>query len=198
MISIDNDLLTNYDKIIGYCFDIFQKKQSDYGPTWLINRRSSLIDEIWRKAKRIRSLEEQDDKAYIPEGRDVEYVGIINYCIMYLIRQDKENNIPDDDDILENLSILENIKDETLFMAYKKVSDEIRDLLYKKNSDYGDAWKSMSLYSMTDQAIIRVYRIKTIMGNGGKSLISEGVSSQLQDIVNYCVFALIKMESKLF
>ncbi len=189
-----DSLLKSYDKIIDYSFDVFEKKQKDYGPTWILNRYSSLIDEIWRKAKRIRTLEENgENNSLIKEGRDVEYIAIINYCIMCLIRLG-DYGLPKDSDVLEDLSRLESVSDEKLFAAYKDVAAKIRELLRRKNTDYGDAWKSMGIYSMTDQVIIRVYRIKTMLANGGKCEISEGIDAQLQDIINYCVFALIKLE----
>ena len=189
-----DSLLKSYDKIIDYSFGVFEKKQKDYGPTWILNRYSSLIDEIWRKAKRIRTLEENgENNSLIKEGRDVEYIAIINYCIMCLIRLG-DYGLPKDSEVLEDLSRLESVSDEKLFAAYKDVAAKIRELLRRKNTDYGDAWKSMGIYSMTDQVIIRVYRIKTMLANGGKCEISEGIDAQLQDIINYCVFALIKLE----
>ncbi len=193
LLVMNNDLFSSYDKITDKCFEIFEKKQKDYGPTWILNRYSSLIDEIWRKAKRIRTLEENgEENALINEGRDVEYLAIINYCVMCLIRLG-DYGLPADSEVLEDLSKLDSVTNDQLFTAYKSVTAEIRELLYRKNNDYGDAWRSMGIYSMTDQVLIRVYRIKTILSNGGKCEISEGVDSQLKDIINYCVFALIKL-----
>ena len=189
---MSDTLLKDYDRIIDYSFGIFEKKQRDYGPTWILNRYSSLIDEIWRKAKRIRTLEENGN-SLIKEGREVEYIAIINYCIMCLIRLG-DYGVPKDSEVLEDLSRLDDVSDEMLFAAYKDVAAQIRELLRRKNTDYGDAWKSMGVHSMTDQVIIRVYRIKTILSNDGKCEISEGIDAQLQDIINYCVFALIKLE----
>lgn len=191
---MENQLLRDFDKIIDYCFQLFQSKNQDYGPTWLLYRYTSINDEIWRKAKRIRTLEEHFDVTCIPEGRDVEYIGIINYCIMFLI---KLNNMPDFPSLINDLNIIESIDDNLVYSAYKKEISLIRELLIKKNTDYGDAWKSMSLSSMTDQVIIRVYRIRRIINNGGNVKVSEGIPAQLYDIINYCVFALIKMNTKL-
>ena len=192
---MDNQLLISFNRIFEYCFQLFKNKNSDYGPTWLLYRYQSLNDEIWRKAKRIRTLEEHADMACIPEGRDVEYVGIINYCIMFLIKLETSEGIPAYDDFTEELSILDTLDEEVIFKAYKNNVDKIRSLLIKKNTDYGDAWKSMSIGSMTDQVIIRVYRIRRILLNKGNCKVSEGVVSQLYDIINYCVFALIKMDT---
>lgn len=194
---MENELLHKFDKIFDYCFDLFKSKNSDYGPTWLLYRYQSLNDEIWRKAKRIRTLEEHNDNACIPEGRDVEYVGIINYCIMFLIRLGDVKGIPSVAEITETAADFDNIDADTLYNAYKENVSQIRDLLVKKNTDYGDAWKSMSIVSMTDQVIIRVYRIRKILSNGGVCLVSEGIASQLNDIINYCIFALIKLDTGL-
>lgn len=194
---MQDNLLEKFDKIFDYCFKLFKDKNHDYGPTWLLYRYQSLNDEIWRKAKRIRTLEEHKDKAAIPEGRDAEYIGIINYCIMFLIRLQDVKGIPSVNETVENISNFESISDDVLYNAYQSHIFQIKDLLIKKNTDYGDAWKSMSIVSMTDQVIIRVYRIKKILSNGGDCLVSEGIESQLNDIINYCVFALIKMDTDL-
>ena len=195
---MEPQLLNTFDKILTYCFRLFKSKNSDYGPTWLLYRFQSLNDEIWRKAKRIRTLEEHNDRACIPEGRDIEYVGIINYCIMFLIKLNPSVGIPSFNDVTENLELLDEIDEDILYNAYQSYISEVRNLLVKKNTDYGDAWKSMSLMSMTDQVIIRVYRIRKILMNNGKCAVSEGITAQLHDIINYCVFALIKMDTDLF
>ena len=187
------ELLAQFDKTRAYCFELFKAKNADYGPTWLLYRPQSLNDEIWRKAKRIRTLEEHGDRACIHEGRDVEYVGIINYCIMFLIKLQSAPGLPSEADLTDDISVLDGIGEDVLTAAYQAQMDQVRTLLIRKNTDYGDAWKSMSLGAMTDQVIIRVYRIRKILANGGKCSVSEGVSAQLHDVINYCVFALIKM-----
>ena len=143
-------------------------------------------------------MEEHKDRACIPEGRDIEYIGIINYCIMFLIRLENIKGIPSIDKITEEVLEFEKINDDILFDAYQNNVSIIKELLIKKNTDYGDAWKSMSIISMTDQVIIRVYRIRKILLNDGRCSVSEGIPAQLNDIINYCVFALIKMNSDLF
>lgn len=194
---MDKNLLKKFDKIFDYCFNLFKDKNNDYGPTWLLYRYQSLNDEIWRKAKRIRTLEENKDKACIPEGRDIEYIGIINYCIMFLIRLENIKEIPSINKITEEMADFENISDDILYDAYLNNVTIIKELLIKKNTDYGNAWQNMSIISMTDQVIIRVYRIKKILSNNGQCLVSEGISAQLNDIINYCIFALIKMNTEL-
>lgn len=193
----DQRLLDQFDRIFDYCFRIFRDKNADYGPTWLLYRYQSLNDEIWRKAKRIRTLEEHGDRARVPEGRDVEYVGVINYCIMFLIKLEGLAGVPAGADVAEDLSALDGLDENVLYQAYQANVSGIRELLIRKNADYGDAWRSMSLASMTDQIIIRSYRVRKILSNGGNCLVSEGIAAQLRDIINYCVFALIKMDAKL-
>lgn len=190
-------LFHQFDQILDYCFRLFQSKNADYGPTWLLYRFSSLNDEIWRKAKRIRTLEEHHDQACIPEGRDAEYVGIINYCMMFLIKLDTLSGIPSNEDLTSDLSVLDTIDEAVIYQAYQTHIGTVKDLLVRKNTDYGDAWRSMSLTSMTDQIIIRVYRIRKILSNRGECTVSEGIDAQLHDMINYSIFALIKMESEL-
>lgn len=190
-------LFDQFDQILDYCFHLFQDKNADYGPTWLLYRYSSLNDEIWRKAKRIRTLEEHHGQACIPEGRDTEYVGIINYCIMFLIKLDASAGIPSNEDLTNDLSVLDGIGESVIFQAYQTHIKAVKELLARKNTDYGDAWRSMSLTSMTDQIIIRVYRIRKILLNQGECAVSEGIDAQLHDMINYSIFALIKMESGL-
>lgn len=191
-----SELFSQFDRIFDHCFRLFKIKNADYGPTWLLFRNPSLNDEIWRKAKRIRTLEEHHDQACIPEGRDVEYIGIINYCIMFLIKLDPSAAFPTNDEIIKDLSSFNDIDENVLYSAYQRQVGIIKDLLIKKNTDYDDAWKNMSITSMTDQVIIRVYRIRKLLVNNGKASASEGITAQLHDIVNYCIFALIKMETK--
>ena len=192
---MNTQLYDCFDNIFDYCFRLFKDKNKDYGLSWLLYRYQSLNDEIWRKAKRIRTLEEHDDQACIPEGRDVEYVGIINYCIMFLIKLEHSLTELSDEQIVENLAVLDGIGEEQVHQAYSMHAAKVKALLIRKNTDYGDAWQSMSLAAMTDQVIIRVYRIRKILENKGVLLSSEGIEAQLHDIINYSVFALIKMQT---
>lgn len=192
---MNEQLMRSFDSIFEYCLRLFRDKNTDYGPTWLLYRNTSINDEIWRKAKRIRTLEENGGASCIPEGRDVEYVGIINYCVMFLMKLGA--GLPGDEELMNNLSLLDTVDENRLLSCYQKQVSVIRELLIQKNTDYGDAWKSMSLASMTDQVIIRVYRIRKILSNGGVCQVSEGIVSQLYDIINYSVFALIKMGTEL-
>lgn len=194
---MNDQLIDSFNRIFEHAYRLFQDKNADYGPTWLLYRPQSLNDEIWRKAKRIRTLEEHDGRSCIPEGRDSEYIGIINYCIMFLMKLDTGLDIPSDQELVENISILDTVSEDTILAAYRRNTETVRDLLIRKNTDYGDAWRSMTLGSMTDQVIIRVYRIRKILSRNGSCRVSEGIASQLQDIINYCVFALIKMDAEI-
>ena len=189
------DLIEKFNSITQTCFELFVKKNADYGPTWLLYRFQSINDEIWRKVKRIRTLEQNNDNAHIREERDSEYIGIINYSIMFLIKL-SDCTLPSSDELVNDISLMHEIDNNDLFSKYTKIVDNIRDLLIKKNHDYGDAWQSMTLHSMTDQIIIRNYRIRKILENNGQCTVSEGIASQLCDIINYSVFGLIKMENE--
>jgi len=182
-----------YDKIIVECKQLFLNKLSDYGPSWILFRLPSLTDQILIKAKRIRRLEELKGKSMIPESIDVEYRGILNYCVMALIKLWFSEKIPSSDSFLAgnievNPSILENL--------YDQVVKRTKELMYRKNHDYGEAWKEMRITSITDQILVKIYRIKTIEGNKRKLLTSEDIDAQYSDILNYCVFALIKLRTQ--
>lgn len=182
-----------YDKIIVECKQLFLNKLSDYGPSWILFRLPSLTDQILIKAKRIRRLEELKGESMIPESIDVEYRGILNYCVMALIKLWFSEKIPSSDSFLAgnievNPSILENL--------YDQVVKRTKELMYRKNHDYGEAWKEMRITSITDQILVKIYRIKTIEGNKRKLLTSEDIDAQYSDILNYCVFALIKLRTQ--
>ena len=182
-----------YDKIIVECKQLFLNKLSDYGPSWILFRLPSLTDQILIKAKRIRRLEELKGESMIPESIDVEYRGILNYCVMALIKLWFSEKIPSSDSFLAgnievNPSILENL--------YDQVVKRTKELMYRKNHDYGEAWKEMRITSITDQILVKIYRIKTIEENKRRLLTSEDIDAQYSDILNYCVFALIKLRTQ--
>jgi uncharacterized membrane protein len=171
-----------YDEIIGSAREIFLKKNKDYGTSWRILRSSSLTDQIFIKAQRIRSIEEKGGVKMVNESIDNEFLGIINYCIIALIQTGAEsNNEPD----LNSSEVLKHFD----FHA-----QEAKRLMENKNHDYGEAWRSMRISSMTDLILMKLLRIKQIEDNRGETLISEGVQANYYDIINYAVFALIKMK----
>ncbi len=170
-----------YDKVITTCRNLFEKKMTDYGSAWRILRLPSLTDQIFIKAQRIRTLQELK-VAKIDEGEVSEFIGIINYSIMALIQLDlgvaKE---PD----LNTKQALE---------LYQKHSDTTKSLMENKNHDYGEAWREMRVSSLTDLILQKLLRVKQIEDNKGKTLVSEGIDANYQDMVNYAIFALILIE----
>ena len=171
--------INNYKKVINICKDIYIKKSKDYGSSWRILRTTSLTDQIFIKAQRIRSVQEKK-KMKVEEKIENEFIGIINYCIMAIIQMEYES-----DEIEIGVEKLEKL--------YDKYSLEIMELLSNKNHDYDEAWKEMRISSMTDIILMKLYRTKQIESNNGKTLISEGIKANYQDIVNYSIFCLIKL-----
>lgn len=170
-----------YDHVISVCQDIFTKKMQDYGIAWRILRPSSMTDQIYIKAQRIRSIE-QKGVSKIDEGVRSEYIGIVNYCIMGIIQLEK--GISDSEDLTE---------DETLRL-YVKHFNEAKELMMAKNHDYDEAWRNMRMSSYTDLILMKLKRTKQIEDNLGKTIISEGIDANYLDMINYAVFALIKIE----
>ena len=159
----------NYKKIIEICKDIYLKKSKDYGSAWRILRVPSLTDQIFIKAQRIRSIQEKN-KMKVNENIEDEFIGIINYCVIAIIQLEYKGK-----DIEIEIKELEKL--------YDKYSNEIMDLLVNKNHDYDEAWKEMRISSMTDIILMKLYRTKQIESNKGKTLISEGVKANYQDIL---------------
>lgn len=179
--------INEFSQIIALCKDEFIKKNKDYGSSWRIYRLSSLTDKIFIKAKRIRTIQEKGKQA-IEDGIVSEFKAIINYCLMALIQNslDKESN----DISFESI----NLPIEKIIQLYEENTEEIASLLKKKNHDYGEAWRDMRVESMTDEILTKLFRIKQIENNQGKTEVSEGVISNYQDILNYAIFCLIKLD----
>jgi len=167
-----------FDFVIKNCLEIFSKKMKDYGSAWRILRLPSLTDQIYIKAQRIRSIQNNKTQK-IEEGQASEFVGIINYSVMSLIQIDL--GVVDEPDM--------NI--DTAIINYKKHIEIVKSLMKDKNHDYGEAWRDMRISSLTDLIIQKLLRVKQIEDNNGETLISEGVDANYQDIINYSVFALI-------
>lgn len=172
--------LKQYDEVIAVCRSLFEKKMSDYGSAWRILRLPSLTDQIFIKAQRIRSLQENDTKK-IDEDERSEFIGIINYSIMALIQI--ERGIAEQPD-LELKTSLE------LYDKHIKIT---KDLMQNKNHDYGEAWREMRVSSLTDLILQKLLRVKQIENNKGKTLVSEGIDANYQDMINYAVFAMIHL-----
>jgi hypothetical protein len=170
-----------YKEVIATCKTLFEKKTRDYGTAWRILRLPSITDQIFIKAQRIRSIQEKGAQKVDDPIKD-EFVGIINYCIIALIQIDINDN-----------TRLE-MKFEELETFYDKAVRETFDLLQNKNHDYGEAWREMRVTSITDIILMKLLRVKQIEDNAGKTLVSEGVKANYQDMINYSVFALIKLK----
>ena len=175
--------MKSYDEALAKCSSLFMKKASDYGASWRILRTSSLTDQLYIKASRIRSLEEKSERK-IDEGIEPEYVGLVNYSIMALIQLELG---PADKPDLEG---------EALSDFYNKYANETKQLMIAKNHDYGEAWREMRLTSITDLILVKLLRIRQIEDNDGKTIVSEGLDANYQDIINYALFALIKLKEE--
>ena len=170
-----------YDVASAKCKDIFIKKMNDYGCAWRILRLSSLTDQIFIKAQRIRSIEMKGSQRV---GEDIrnEFIGIVNYSIIALIQLEK--GIAEQPD-MENHEVQE---------LYEKYYIESKKLMKSKNHDYGEAWRDMRISSLTDLILQKLLRVKQIEDNQGKTLISEGIDANYFDMINYSIFALIKLK----
>lgn len=170
-----------FKHIVSICRNLFEKKLTDYGASWRILRPESVTDQILIKAKRIRSLE-QKGISRIDEGINSEFIGIVNYGVVGLIQLHLDSTDIVDLDIEEALSL------------YDKYINEATNLMFAKNHDYGEAWRSMRISSFTDLILVKLYRTKQIEDNEGQTLVSEGIDANYMDMINYSIFGLIKLE----
>ncbi|WP_449436094.1 DUF1599 domain-containing protein [Pedobacter steynii] len=172
-----------FDSVIAVCKSLFLKKTNDYGTAWRILRPASITDQIFIKAQRIRTLEE---KKVSKVGEDVvsEYIGIINYCAIAMMQLE----LGEDDPYELGVERVEKLFDEKV--------NGTKDLMFAKNHDYGEAWRDMRISSLTDLILMKILRVKQIEDNLGQTLASEGVNANYQDMLNYAVFALIKLGVK--
>jgi hypothetical protein len=170
-----------YDNVIGICRQLYNNKMKDYGSAWRILRLSSLTDQIFIKAQRIRSLQ-QNEVRKVDEDETGEFIGIINYSIMALIQLD--------------LGVVEqpDLDIERATQLYDEKVTLTKYLMEAKNHDYGEAWREMRVSSLTDLILQKLLRVKQIEDNKGKTIVSEGIDANYQDMINYSVFALILMQ----
>lgn len=175
--------LQQFDKIMASCREIFLNKHQDYGTSWRIFRPSSLTDQLFIKAKRLRSIEEKGQQL-VDDPLDDEYKGLINYSILAII----QSQLPASSGL--------NLDAEEVAALYDDEIAATRALLKKKNHDYGEVWRELRLTSITDLILAKLLRIKQIEDNQGQTLISEGQEGNYRDIINYAVFALILLEEK--
>jgi Nucleotide modification associated domain 1 len=172
-----------YDAIIKICRDLYSKKMKDYGSAWRILRLPSLTDQIFIKAQRIRSLQENEVRK-VDEDETGEFIGIINYAVMALIQLDKGVALQPDLYLTQAVALY----DEKINFTKKLMED--------KNHDYGEAWRDMRVSSLTDLILQKILRVKQIEDNKGVTLVSEGIDANYQDMINYAIFALILMDYK--
>lgn len=176
-----NDTTAEYNLVIKQCKELFLKKAKDYGTAWRILRLTSITDQLFIKAQRIRTLE-TTGVSKVDDDIPSEFIGIVNYCVIALIQEE----LGEDGQA--------SITFEQLEAKYNEKVKETYELMMNKNHDYGEAWRDMRVSSLTDLILMKILRVKQIEDNKGKTLASEGISANYQDMLNYAVFALIKLE----
>lgn len=169
-----------YQQIVQNCREIFKQKTTDYGTSWRIARASSLTDQIFIKANRIRTLQETNENK-VGESIEGEFGAIINYCVMAIIQ------------VRGNDQLGLELNEEQALLLYDAVVQEAYELMEKKNHDYGEAWRDMRVSSLTDMILMKLLRVKQIEDNDGKTIASEGIDANYFDMFNYAVFALIHL-----
>ncbi|MCM1152642.1 MAG: DUF1599 domain-containing protein [Muribaculum sp.] len=167
---------------IGRCREVFLKKMEDYGTSWRIMRPSSLTDQIYIKARRIRSLEDMEGPARVSEGIEPEFIGIVNYCAMGLIQLELGAGDP--------------LPHDEALRLYDKAVESATRLMLNKNHDYDEAWRLMRVSSFTDIILQKLLRTKEIEEHDGKVKVSEGIDANYMDMINYALFALIKIDEQ--
>lgn len=172
------DTSKQYDAVIEICRSLFLNKMKDYGCAWRILRVPSLTDQIFIKAQRIRSLQENEVRK-VDEDEKSEFIGIINYSIMALIQLEK------------GVAQQPDLDTKTATKLYNEHIAATKNLMLNKNHDYGEAWRDMRISSLTDLILQKILRVKQIEDNKGKTIVSEGIAANYQDMINYAVFAMI-------
>jgi len=178
---LEEQTVNEYRQVIGKCKDLFTKKTRDYGTAWRILRLPSITDQIFIKAQRIRSIQEKGDQK-VGDNITDEFVGIVNYCIIAMIQE----QLGDDEEL--------ELPYDQIVPMYDQAAEDTLGLLRNKNHDYGEAWREMRVASITDIILMKLKRVKQIEDNKGQTLVSEGVRANYQDMINYAVFCLIKLE----
>lgn len=175
------DTKQQFEHVMTVCRDLFAKKLHDYGAAWRIMRPSSVTDQLFIKANRIRSIEIKG-VTLVDEGIRPELIGIVNYGIIGLIQLELGYAETDDMDEKRALEL------------YDKYAKQTLELMLRKNHDYDEAWRSMRTTSYTDLILMKIYRTKQIESLSGETLVSEGIDANYMDMINYAVFGLIKLE----
>jgi hypothetical protein len=173
--------IQQYNTAVAKCKEIFLKKTKDYGTSWRVLRMISVVDQIFIKALRIRTIQEKKTQL-VGDSISSEFIGIVNYGVIGLIQI--ELGIP----------AVEDLDADQVSDLYSSHIGKVRDLMQEKNHDYGEAWRDMSQESFADLILVKLLRIRQILANDGKTIISEGIDANIHDIINYAVFALILIE----
>lgn len=181
-ISTLQSTIEQFDEQMAVCRELFEQKAQDYGTSWRILRPSSLTDQLYIKAKRIRSIEEKGEQR-VADSVKGDYMGLINYSIMALLQLE----LPVDSELEMPLG--------QLLKLYDAQVARSRELLLAKNHDYGEAWRDMRISSITDLILQKLLRVRQIENQGGQTLVSEGLDANYLDIINYAIFALIKLKA---
>jgi len=180
---MSDNTLREFNNAFSCCESIFEKKLRDYGTSWRVMRSSSITDQLLIKARRIRTLE-TGSTAMVDEGILPEFMAMVNYGIVGIIQ------------IRRGFSDFKDMSAEEALAEYRRERDAARELMVAKNHDYGEAWREMRVSSFTDIILTKLLRIKEIENNGGKTCVSEGVDSNYLDIINYSIFAIIKINTE--
>ncbi len=167
-----------YDTEIAVCRELFFKKMKDYGTAWRILRHSSITDQLYIKAQRIRSIQEKGISK-VDESINAEFIGIVNYAAIGLIQLEL------------GVSSESHTDESTTLFLYDKYIKQAKDLMSNKNHDYGEAWRDMRISSITDLILMKILRTKQIEDNQGQTMVSEGIDANYLDMINYAIFALI-------
>lgn len=177
-----NNTSAQFDEVILECRTLFENKLKDYGPAWRILRLPSLTDQLFIKAQRIRSLQENPVQR-VNEGQHSEFIGLVNYAAIALVQLEL------------GVASQVDLEAKTALLAYDEKVASAKALMENKNHDYGEAWRDMRISSLTDLILQKLLRVKQIEDNKGKTIVSEGVAANYEDIINYAVFALIHLKN---
>lgn len=175
------DTKQQFEQVIAQCRELFSNKLKDYGSSWRIMRPQSVTDQIFIKANRIRSLETKGI-SMVNEGIKPEFIAIVNYGIIGLIQ------------LAKGFAGTTDMTNEVVLDLYDQYMTETKELMYAKNHDYDEAWRSMRISSYTDLILMKIYRTKQIESHNGKTIVSEGIDANYMDMINYALFGLIKLE----
>lgn len=180
MTSINNNTIAQYDRVIDTCKDLYTRKAADYGTSWRVLRPISIVDQIYIKAWRIRQIQENKTQL-VDDPIESEFVGIVNYSLIALIQHFLPADTPID------------LSAEQAKAYYEAQANSVKELMLRKNHDYGEAWRELSQESFVDLILVKLLRIRQIIANDGSVSVSEGADANFADIVNYGIFALIRI-----